>query len=810
MLGRHRLLPGDPCHQIRLLHIEQRLENLCLREGETCDALVSELADQHVEFAHAAMVGAIMNAFEADSEIDVRHARRKARNAQSVSPHHGRATRRWSCIDLASRCAFDRDSMRPALLDPFFSHVARLPGIGPKLAALFDRLLNRTDGGARLIDLVLHLPSGMIDRRLSANLAAAPVEGMATVRVTVEDHRPPPPGRARAPYRLLTGDATGDLTLVYFKTFAGQMQKLFPLGAERIVSGTVELFDGHRQMTHPERVLPINEADTLAPYETVYPLTQGLTSRRVHATVAAALDRLPELPEWLDPALLARQSWPGFVEALDALHNPSALVTADTDTPALVRLAYDELLASQLALVLMRRKMKAAAGRATIGDGRLKHAILAALPYALTGAQQRALKVIEADMADGDKMLRLLQGDVGSGKTIVALLAMASAVEAGRQAAMMAPTEILARQHFDRLEPLCREAGMRIALITGRAKASERNAALEGLASGAINLVVGTHALFQDDVAFADLALAVVDEQHRFGVHQRLALSRKGEATDLLVMTATPIPRSLVLTYFGDMDVSVLDEKPPGRQPIDTRLVDLDRLDEVIHGIGRAVAGGARVYWVCPLVEESETTDLAAAAQRAEDLERFFPGRVGLVHGKMKGPDKDEAVRQLKAGDIDILVATTVIEVGVDVPEASIMLIEHAERFGLAQLHQLRGRVGRGAAKSTCLLLYKGPLGEVAQSRLKIMRETEDGFRIAEEDLRLRGEGDVLGTRQSGSPGFRIARLERHGDLLRMARQDAELTLSRDADLAADRGRALRLLLYLFERDEAVRLFRSG
>ena len=697
--------------------------------------------------------------------------------------------------------------MRPPILDPLFAAVAGLPGVGPKTAGLFDRMLDHP--GARLLDLLFHLPSGSIDRRLSPDIASAPTSGVATVLITVEEHRPPPPGRSRAPYRILTGDSTGDLTLVFFKTFAGQMEKQFPIGAERIVSGTIELFDGHRQMTHPERVLHVTDADTLPPFEAIYPLTEGLTSRRVAATLATALERLPAMPEWQDAALLAKQGWPTFDAAMRAIHTPDG-TPPDTDTPASVRLAYDELLASQLALVLVRSRMKAAAGRATVGDGRLTAKILGTLPYALTGAQTRALAAIDADMATGERMLRLLQGDVGSGKTIVALLAMTRAVEAGRQAALMAPTDILARQHFERLKPLCDAAGMRCAVLTGRAKASERAAVLAGLADGTIDIAMGTHALFQDDVAFADLALAVVDEQHRFGVHQRLALSRKGGATDLLVMTATPIPRSLVLTYFGDMDVSILDEKPPGRKPIDTRLIDLDRLDEVVHGIGRAIAGGARVYWVCPLVAESEKSDLAAAEERHEVLTQVFGPRVGLVHGQMKGADKDEAMRRFAQGETDILVATTVIEVGVDVPEASVMVIEHAERYGLAQLHQLRGRVGRGAAKSICLLLYKGPLGITSEARLKIMRETEDGFRIAEEDLRLRGEGDVLGTRQSGSPGFRIARLERHGNLLRMARQDAELILNKDPDLTSPRGAALRLLLYIFERDDAVKLFRAG
>lgn len=713
----------------------------------------------------------------------------------------------WLRIDLGASPAIHH-TMRPAVLDPLFSLVARLPGVGPKTAPLFDRLLDRP--GARLIDLLFHLPGGAIDRRLVPNLAAAPVGLTTTVRVRVEEHRPPPNTRSRAPFRVLTGDDTGDLMLVFFRTFAGQIEKQFPLGTERIVSGTIELFDGMRQMTHPDRVLPVSDLDTLPAFEPVYPLTEGVTSRRVHTTVAAALERLPDLPEWLDGPLVEQQRWPRFGEALRALHSPDAPPIPETDTPASVRLAYDELLASQLALVLVRNRMKAAAGRPTVGDGRLTARILNALPYALTGAQARAVAAIEADMATGERMLRLLQGDVGAGKTIVALLAMTRAVEAGRQAALMAPTDILARQHFDRLKPLCDAAGIRCALLTGRAKASERAGILAGLADGSIDIVMGTHALFQDDVAFRDLALAVVDEQHRFGVHQRLALSRKGGATDLLVMTATPIPRSLVLTYFGDMDVSILDEKPAGRQPIDTRLIDLDRMGDVIDGIGRAIRGGARVYWVCPLVGESEKSDLAAAEERFETLTQIFGPRVGLVHGQMKGADKDEAMRRFAAGETDILVATTVIEVGVDVPEATVMVIEHAERYGLAQLHQLRGRVGRGAGRSVCLLLYKGPLGEVAGARLKIMRETEDGFRISEEDLRLRGEGDVLGTRQSGSPGFRIARLERHGNLLRMARQDAELILNRDPDLVSPRGAALRMLLYLFERDDAVKLFRAG
>jgi ATP-dependent DNA helicase RecG len=530
----------------------------------------------------------------------------------------------------------------------------------------------------------------------------------------------------------------------------------------------------------------------------------------VQKAALGALARLPELSEWIDEATLRILEAPSFSQALGRLHEPQTPEDIEPTSAAHRRLAYDELFANQLALILTRARMRELPGRAQIAQGKLAAKLLAALPFALTGAQERAVGAIRADLEAPERMLRLLQGDVGSGKTIVALLAMAHVVEAGRQAALMAPTEILARQHFERMRPLAEGAGMRIALFTGRDTAPQRRAALAALAAGEIDIAVGTHALFQEAVEFRELGLAVVDEQHRFGVRQRLALADKGEAADLLVMTATPIPRTLVLTYFGDMDVSALDEKPPGRTPIDTRAMPVERLDEVIAGVGRALASGARAYWVCPLVEESESLDVAAAEERAEALKAFFGSTVGLVHGRMKGVDKDAAMERFQTGETRVLVATTVIEVGVDVPEASIMVIEHAERFGLAQLHQLRGRVGRGAARSTCLLLYKGPLGESSRARLQILRETEDGFRIAEEDLRLRGEGDVLGARQAGTPDFRLARLEVHASLLSLAREKALAAVAASPKLKGDENRALRLLLYLFERDAALRLLEAG
>ena len=702
--------------------------------------------------------------------------------------------------------------MRPALLDPLFAPLSALPGVGPKHARAFDRLLGRAE--ARALDLLFHLPVGALDRRARPKIRDAEVDAIATLHVRVTEHRPPAPGR-KGPLRVLVEDDSGDVELVFFlNNFEWVRQKL-PIGAVRWVSGKLELWDGHLQMVHPDRVMDETELARMASVEPVYGLTEGLYSRTVQKAAQTALARLPALPEWIAgpaPGGLGGLGFEGlsFAAALRRLHAPETPGDVEPTSAAWRRLAYDELLANQLALLMVRARLRVATGRQSPSQGRLAQRVLAALPYALTGAQARAIAEIGADLAAPRRMIRLLQGDVGSGKTIVALIAMCHAVEAGRQAAMMAPTEILGRQHIERMTPLAAAAGLRLELFTGRDTQAQRRDKVGRLAAGEIDIAIGTHALFQESVVFRDLGLAVVDEQHRFGVHQRLALSGKGEAADLLVMTATPIPRSLALTYFGDMDVSVLDEKPPGRTPIATRVLPLERLEEVVAAIGRAMAAGARAYWVCPLVEDSEEVDLAAAEARAQALREFFGASVGLVHGRMKGPEKDAAMERFQRGETQMLVATTVIEVGVDVPEATIMVIEHAERFGLAQLHQLRGRVGRGAGRSTCLLLYKGPLGLAGRARLEILRETEDGFRIAEEDLRLRGEGDVLGARQAGAPGFRVARVELHGDLLRAARAAAEAIVGEDEGLAQEANRPLRLLLWLFEREAAVKLMEAG
>lgn len=697
--------------------------------------------------------------------------------------------------------------MRPTVLNPLFASLASLPGIGPKYAKLFAHLFGREE--TRVIDALFHLPSSAIDRRARPKLRDVSPDTVVTVEVRVEKHSPAPP-RGRAPHRVLTSDDTGDLELVYFRIPRERIERMLPVGETRYVSGKAMLYDGRLQMPHPDRVVDAASLAKLADVEPVYPLTAGLPNGIVRRASEGALSRLTDLPEWIDADFLRSRHFAEFRTSLRRIHAPEEPDDTLLTSPFRARLAYDELLAHQLALALLRGEMKREPGRSNLAAGELRKKIEASLPFSLTGSQQRAADEIVSDLAAPHRMLRLLQGDVGSGKTLVALLAASHVIEAGRQAAFMAPTEILARQHFERIAPLAAATGIHCAVLTGRERGNARNELVERLSKGKIDLLVGTHAIFQDDIVFRDLALAIVDEQHRFGVHQRLALADKGMATDVLVMTATPIPRTLVLAYFGDMDVSELREKPAGRAPIDTRTVALDRLDEVVDAVERAIENGARAYWICPLVEESEEVDFAAAESRHAALQERFGARAGLVHGRLKAREKDDAMGRFASGETPILVATTVVEVGVDVPEATIMVIEQAERFGLAQLHQLRGRVGRGTEQSTCLLLYKMPLEETARRRLSILRETDDGFRIAEEDLALRGEGEILGTRQSGMPGYRIALPDIHRDLMETARRDAALMASKDPALCSPRGQALRVLLHLFEREEALRLLDAG
>lgn len=695
-------------------------------------------------------------------------------------------------------------SGRPEILWPLFATADTLKGIGPKIAQSLAQA-----GIATPRDLLLTLPHSGIDRSLRDSVQGADLPGTVTLRVTVGRHLPP--SRKGRPYRIEADDAATRLQLVFFHARADYLSKILPTGQVRIVSGKVELFDGIAQMVHPDHILREDEASSLPSFEPVYPLSGGLTQRLMTRALGDALTRLPDLPEWIEPALFAQKGWPSWIEALGAVHAPAAAQDLAPDAPARARLAYDELLAHQVTLALARSQRRRLPGRTSAGDGGLRRRVLDALPYRPTGAQARAMDEIAADMAAPERMNRLLQGDVGAGKTLVAFVALLTAVEAGGQGVLMAPTEILARQHVEGLQPLAESAGVVLEVLTGRDKGAERAAKLDALARGAIQILVGTHAVFQADVGFADLRLAIVDEQHRFGVRQRLELGRKGQAADVLVMTATPIPRSLALAQYGDMDVSVLDEKPPGRQPITTALISDERMDEILASLRRAVAEGKQAYWVCPLVEESEVSDMTAAEARFRHLRAALgEGVVGLVHGQLRPDEKDAAMARFVSGQTSVLVATTVIEVGVNVPNATIMVIEQAERFGLAQLHQLRGRVGRGDQASTCLLVYRAPLGATGHRRLTTLRETEDGFRISEVDLDMRGAGDMIGTAQSGLPRFRVADLERQAGLMAVAQSDARALLAEDPALDSPRGHAVRLLLWLMRQDEAIQLITVG
>jgi len=695
-------------------------------------------------------------------------------------------------------------STRPEILFPLFGSLTKLDGIGPKTAQNFEGL-----GVEKPRDLLFTLPYAGIDRQLRSSIRGLVPPATITVEVTVQDHRP---NRQKGrPYRVVVSDNEDSFQLVFFHARGDYLQKLLPIGQKRVISGKLEVFDSIAQMVHPDHVLPVDKADEIPAFEPVYPLTAGVTQKVMWKATRSVLERTAELQEWIDPSLKAQQGWPDWHAGITSAHAPQSASNVLPADKSRERLAYDELIAHQLTLALARATARKAKGRASVATGALQNKVLASLPYDPTGAQKRAVGEIIDDLGAPVRMNRLLQGDVGSGKTLVALMALLAVVEAGGQGVLMAPTEILARQHLEGLQPLAESAGVVLEILTGRDKGAERAKKLAALDAGDIQILVGTHAVFQKGVEFHDLRLAVIDEQHRFGVAQRMQLGAKGEAVDVLVMTATPIPRSLALAQYGDMDVSILDEKPPGRTPVQTALVSTDRLDEVVEKLRKAVADGKQAYWVCPLVEESEVMDMTAAEERFKHLRAALgEGVVGLVHGQMPPAEKDAAMAKFVAGETSVLVATTVIEVGVNVPNASIMMIERAESFGLAQLHQLRGRVGRGAEASTCLMLYQNPLTETGRRRLEILRETEDGFRISEDDLAMRGAGDVIGTAQSGLPRFRIADLESQTTLMAMAQKDARKLLHDDPRLETERGQAARVLLWLMEQDKAIRLISVG
>lgn len=716
--------------------------------------------------------------------------------------------------------------MRPAILFPLFHAVSSLKAVGPKSKEALARLLPakpvlglplaRHEPTVR--DLLFHLPSGVVDRTRVTTIAQAAPDSVCTLNVMVESHHAPlRRGGRKTPYKVIVSDESGDMVIAFFNAKPDYIATALPAGTQRIISGTIEIYDGVRQMTHPDVIALPEKLHDIARLEPTYPLTYAMTQRQLRMWVDQALQKLPDLPEWIDESFLQQRGWKSWKQSLAALHRPQTVADALPDSLWLNRLVYDEILANQLALAMIRARSKKQAGVKLVGECKPQQQLLASLPYQLTLGQQQVVSEIEADLASGDRMLRLLQGDVGSGKTIVALVVAMRFLAADYQCALMVPTDVLGRQHAKNIMALLEPLGFRVAYLSGKLTAKERAEIKQQIEEGSIHFVIGTHALFQEDVTFATLGLVIIDEQHRFGVNQRLALSAKGTQPHVLLMTATPIPRSLTLTAYGDMDASALIEKPASRPKIQTSVVPLGRTDEVIAGIRRALETGAKIYWICPLVQAPEDEavkedegDIAAAVERFHVLKTLLGDGVELAHGQMPVAQRNEAMNRFAHGDAKVLVATTVVEVGVDVPDATIIVIEHAERFGLAQLHQLRGRVGRGSKPSSCVLLYQERISEVARKRLKIMRESDDGFYIAEEDLILRGAGDVLGTRQSGMPDFRFVDLARHRELVLAARDDVKLILHRDPTLQTPRGQALRCLLYLFDYDQSLSWMLAG
>jgi len=694
--------------------------------------------------------------------------------------------------------------MRPEILFPIFANVTALPGIGAKTKVHYERLA----GGDRIIDLLYHRPISIIDRRKMPPLYEMRHGDVITAIVKVDMHIPPKTRGKNLPYKVICSNASGGITLVFFSAYPDYLRSSLPIGQMRVISGRTESFGGSLQMTHPDYILPESKINEVMRVEPIYPLTSGLSQRLIGKSIGEALKKVPELPEWISPEILNKNNWLSWRESLSKIHNPQDEAELANGSLIIKRLAYDEILAHQITLKLNRQLLHTKKGRSIKGNGRLRNALLEKLPFALTEGQQEVIKEISQDQASESPMARLLQGDVGSGKTVVALMAALNTVEAGFQAAIMAPTEILAGQHYKWVSGVLNglkssEKGngeLLIALLTGATKLSERSEILTKLASGKIDIIIGTHALFQEKVAFKNLGLVVIDEQHRFGVKQRAALAEKGDGADILIMSATPIPRSLTMAIYGDMECSRLTEKPLGRKEIDTRVIPSSKIGAVVEGLSRVIEKGEKVYWICPLVEESEKSELVAVLERYSEFKRIFGDKVGVVHGRMKAQERNEVMLKFRDGEVGILIATTVIEVGVDVPLATTIIIEHAERFGLSQLHQLRGRVGRNDKQSSCLLIYYG-LGDVASKRLSIMRNSNDGFRLAEEDLKIRGGGDIMGEKQSGLPSFKMANLYEHTELFQEAGHDAAQFLVDDPHFSSPRGKALRLLLHLFEYD---------
>ena len=679
--------------------------------------------------------------------------------------------------------------MRDPILFPFYNDLSSLPGVGPKLRPALARLV----GGETWLDLIFHLPTSWIDRRNRATIDEVQVGEIATITGTVDkiDH-----ARMKFPARIRLRDDTGFITLAYFHANRQWLEKTFEIGKTVIASGKIGDFQGGRQIVHPDHVLSPDKDDELPEVESVYPMTANITPRQIRKFMSAALDGTPDLDEWIDPHLMKRNNWPSFKQALLRLHQPKVYDPDGFET-ARQRLAYDEALAREMAMGQARLARERRHSRPIPRAVGVEKQIVDALPFRPTRAQMDAYKDVATDMGRPIPMRRMIQGDVGSGKTLVAALAAAQVSADGGITAFMSPTEILARQQAEAIGRFLAPVGIRVAALTGRDKGAAREAILNDVRAGKIQVLSGTQALYQSDVDLPELSLVVIDEQHRFGVADRLKLTAKGASPHMLVMSATPIPRTMALAVHGDLDISVIGEKPANRQEVVTAAVPDTRIDDVIQAVSRAVDRGERAFWICPAVDSEDAGD-ASAIQRRDVLAGYVNAPVELVHGRMPAQDRDAALEKLRTGEAPILVATTVIEVGVDVPEATIMVIEHAEKFGLAQLHQLRGRVGRGEKASSCLLLYQSPLTESGKERLDTLRKTTDGFEIAEADFRLRGPGDLLGLRQSGLPAFRVLELARDANLIETARTDAKSVLMADPTLVGPRGVAVRRARDLF------------
>ena len=685
--------------------------------------------------------------------------------------------------------------MRPKILYKLFSNIISLKGIGPKNAKVIERLC-----GKYVIDLLFHKPSTYIDRRNSPKIVDLEEGKIATIIVTIDSHSPS--FNKRMPYRINCSDDTGAISIVYFNLRGPYLKKIFPVGRQKVISGKFEKFNENFQITHPQHVVDLENLDNVKKIECIYPLTAGLTSKTIQKSINSALINLDPLPEWIPDDKIKGNNWPNWNEAIKKIHNP--VNTSDSvNSLFLERLVFDELLAQQLTIRLIKNKISHTQGVPIKRKNKLIKQLEENLDFSLTNDQLKTIDEISRDQSKPNKMLRLLQGDVGSGKTIVALFAMMQCLENEKRSILMAPTEILAEQHFNTIAKIIDSMDLTCSLITSSTKESHNFKA---------DILIGTHALFQEKVSFDNIGLVVIDEQHKFGVHQRILLNEKaGNECDVLLMTATPIPRTLELAAYGDTDISKIMEKPKNRKEINTKSINITKVEDLKESLNKIISKGEKIYWVCPLVDESEKLQLQSVNERLKDLRSYYSDySVEIVHGQMQQEDKNSVMQKFKSGKVNILVATSVIEVGIDDPDATVIIIENAERFGLSQLHQLRGRVGRGEKTSTCILLFNGPLTENAKRRIKIMKETNDGFKIAEEDLDIRGAGEILGSKQSGVPNFKLSNLDKHKHLLEEARETAIKTIKDDPQLKSPLGKAQRVLLHLFRNDVAIDYLKTG